>query len=38
MKQIHLTCIKASPFNAPTRTVCKELVANKVDKKWGASN
>jgi hypothetical protein len=38
MKQIHLTCIKASfPFNAPTGIVCKELVANKVDKKWGAS-
>jgi hypothetical protein len=37
MKQIHLTCIKASlPFNASTGIVCKEL-ANKVDKKWGAS-
>jgi hypothetical protein len=31
MKQIHLTPIKVSfPFDAPTRIVRKELVANKV--------
>jgi large subunit ribosomal protein L14e len=38
MKQFHLTPIKVSfPFDAPTRIVRKELVANKVDEKWGAS-
>jgi hypothetical protein len=32
MKQIHLTPIKVSfPFDAPTRIVRKELVANKVN-------